>query len=254
MRTPGFRRGRISKKMVDVAPGLRDVRGIDEQHIAAFERIEHARWHVLHLRFDQLDADFRKEGPRIRLDRGDAACAAEKAARDVGHQERRVTGANLDDARRPPLAQQHERCARVEPAELRIADVERRQLIVRRAFFGVIEVGIETREQCSEHVPVRRIVELDAGDFGRRIGPDARRIRARIGRIDDRRIEMAARMRRADFRRRVAVNDDRRRLASADRVRDELEPLAQCHGGIRPRGARVQRSNLMPCANGSASE
>ena len=82
---------------------------------------------------------------------------------------------------------------------------------------------------------MRGIVEIDAGDSGGRLRPDAPGVRRRVDRIDDGRIEMAARMRRADFRRRIAVDDDGRRLAAAERVEDQPEPFAKRHDRIRSR-------------------
>jgi hypothetical protein len=145
----------LEEETVDVAAGLRDVRGIDEENVAARERIEDIQRNILHLRPDQLDADLSEKRPRIRLDRRDLRRAVEKAAHDIGHQQRRIARTDLDDARRPPRAQQHEQRARIEPAELRIADVVRQEFVVRRACLEVIEFGIETREQRFEHVAVR---------------------------------------------------------------------------------------------------
>src|SRR5205823_13476918 len=71
-----------------------------------------------------------KKGTRVGFHAGDAHCATEKSAVDVGDQQRRETGAYFDEPLRPPGAEQHEQRAAVEPAELVAIEVEAQRIAV----------------------------------------------------------------------------------------------------------------------------
>ncbi len=189
------RRQHVEVEAVDVAAGLRDVRRVDEQDVARFERGELRDRDVLHLVLDEprypVDP-VPEERARIRLDARDVDAAGEPAPIDVGDQQRRIAGPHLDDPARAPRVQQHEQRAGVEPAELRIAGVEVDEIGPVRQRFRVVVERPESRKGLGEELPVPVVVPVDTGD-DRPLRPEALAFRGDGRAIDDRRIEVSRR-------------------------------------------------------------
>src|SRR5476649_1807999 len=90
----------FEEEEIHVAHGLRDVRRIDEEEVPGPEALEFVERHVLDLLHQQSidpETGIAQERTRIRLDARDLAPAAEKAPLHIGHQQRRVTRADLHD-------------------------------------------------------------------------------------------------------------------------------------------------------------
>ena len=193
----GESRQHLEVKMVHVAAGLGHVRGVDEEHVAGLQSRKFPQRHVLHTLHEQAGDPGHaglQERPRIGLDAADLAVAAEETPVDVRHQQRGIARSDLHDPPRPPFAQQGEQRARIEPAELRVARVERGQRIAVGQGFRIVVSGQLARQHILQHVAMRGIVELDAGYL--RIGrPDPRALLSQRFGIDDRGIEMPRRKR-----------------------------------------------------------
>ncbi len=204
-------RQHFEEEMVHVAAGLRDVRGIDEQDVARFEGEKHVQGHVLHFLHDQA-REPRQAGAQERLgewfDGGELDATREVARVDVGHEQRRVAAAHLDDAPRLPVAHERVERAAVEPAELVVAHVEARGIAAFGQGLGIVELGQVAGEGFLQQPLVARGIEIDSRHIGR-VGPQARGTRFERRGIDDGRIEVAV----GEGFRRVHVREARRRRA-----------------------------------------
>jgi len=187
-------------EVIDVAAGLGDVRGIDEEHVTGFELVELDRVHVLHLRLDDardaVDALF-QELARIRLDAGEVERIAEEAPIDVGNQQARIARADFDHAARLPFVQEREKHARIEPAELAVA---REEAIERRRFLKHLRIVVPrqmARQRVLEDVSMALAPEIEAEAFGL-CGPQTIGAQRDVERVDHRRVEMSVRERRLD--------------------------------------------------------
>ena len=189
-------RQHFEAQMIHVAAGLCHVRRVQEQHVTGVELRKNANINVLDLLHEQTrDAQLPRleKGTRVGFDAGDAHCATEKSAVDVGDQQRRETRAYFDEPLRPPGAEQDEQRAAVEPAELVVVEVEAQRIAV--GLFRIREVRIEGRKIFAQHPLVMRVVEIDAENRGPR-RPDQRLPSAQLVDVDDRRIEVARRKKR----------------------------------------------------------
>ena len=93
----------LEVEVVDIAPGLGDVAGVDHQDVGGGELVEPTNFDVLHLLPDDVDPmavagpEDRVQPIRVRLDERQGRRFVEKVLGGVQHHRRREAGSDLDD-------------------------------------------------------------------------------------------------------------------------------------------------------------